>query len=229
MNGSVQENLARVEERVAAALDRAGRTGEHVTIVGITKQFGPERVEEVIRSGIQDVGENRIQEFLEKKPLVRAACRWHLVGTLQRNKAAKAIGQFHLIHSVDSIQLAATLSRLGLEREKSSRILLQVNTSGEIAKHGLSPDEVVDRAGEISELPALEPLGLMTIGPLALDPAAIRRAFGKLKRLRDDIRRQLGLDYRELSMGMSDDFELAIEEGATIIRLGTILLGPRPV
>ncbi len=229
MNGSVQENLRRVEERVAAALDRAGRTGEKITIVGITKRFGPERVDEVIQAGVQDVGENRIQEFLEKKPQVRSACRWHLVGTLQRNKAVKAIGQFDLIHSVDSTKLAATLSRLGQEQNLSSRILLQVNTSGEVSKHGLDPDEVVDRAGEIAELPCLEPVGLMTIGPLTTDQAAIRRACRKLGRLRTDIRRELKLDYRELSMGMSDDFEIAIEEGATIIRLGTILLGPRPV
>ena len=229
MNRSVQENLRRVEEQVAAALDRAGRTGEKITIVCITKRFGPERVDEVIRAGIQDVGENRIQEFLEKKPQVRATCRWHLVGTLQRNKVVKAIGQFDLIHSVDSSKLAATLSRLGQERNLSSRILLQVNTSEEASKHGLDPDEVVDRAGEIAELPCLEPVGLMTIGPLTTDQAAIRRACRKLSRLRTDIRRELKLDYRELSMGMSDDFEIAIEEGATIIRLGTILLGLRPV
>jgi pyridoxal phosphate enzyme (YggS family) len=228
MNGSVKDRLARVEERVAAALLRAGRSGDSVTIVGITKKFGPEKGDELIESGIRDIGENRIQEFLEKRPLVQADCRWHLVGTLQRNKATKAVGQFHLIHSVDSVKLATVLSRLGRERERTSRILLQVNTSEEASKHGLSPDEVIDRAGEISELPALEPAGLMTIGPLSPDPAAVRRAFKKLERLRSDIQRQLGLDYRELSMGMSNDFEIAVEEGATIIRLGTILLGPRP-
>jgi pyridoxal phosphate enzyme (YggS family) len=209
-------------------LQRCGRSGEAVTIVGITKRFGPELVEELIRAGIEDVGENRIQEFAEKKPLVGTPCRWHLVGTLQRNKATKAIGQFHLIHSVDSVRLAETLNRLGEERDIVTRILLQVNTSGEATKHGFSPDETIDRAGEISQLPHIKLEGLMTIGPLTADVSLIRKSCKSLRDLRESASRSLGMPLPELSMGMSDDFEIAVEEGATIVRLGTILLGERP-
>jgi pyridoxal phosphate enzyme (YggS family) len=228
MDSSIQDNIAAVRERIEAALRRSGRSGETVTVVGITKKFGHERVIELIRAGIEDIGENRIQEFTEKKPHVDLPCRWHLVGTLQRNKATKAIGQFHLIHSIDSIRLAQTLNRLGEERHIVTRILLQVNTSGESTKHGFAPDETVDRAGEISQLPFLQLQGLMTIGPFTQDVSLLRKSFQLLSNTRDHIRHSLAIPLPELSMGMSDDFEIAVEEGATIVRLGTILLGERP-
>lgn len=228
MASSIAENIAVVRERIAGALRRSGRPDEAVKIVGITKKFDHERVDDLIRAGIEDIGENRIQEFTEKKPLVHLPCRWHLVGTLQRNKATKAIGQFHLIHSIDSIRLAETLNRLGEERDVVTRILLQINTSGESTKHGFSPNETIDRAGEISQLPFLKLEGLMTIGPFTDDTRMIRRSFGQLRDLRDRVRRSLDIPLPELSMGMSDDFEIAVEEGATIVRLGTVLLGKRP-
>ncbi len=228
MASSIAENIAVVRERIAGALCRSGRPDEAVTIVGITKKFDHERVEDLIHAGIEDIGENRIQEFTEKQPLVRLPCRWHLVGTLQRNKATKAIGQFHLIHSIDSTRLAETLNRLGEERDIMTRILLQINTSGESTKHGFSPNETIDRAGEISQFPFLKLEGLMTIGPFTGDTRMIRRSFGQLRELRDRARRSLALPLPELSMGMSDDFEIAVEEGATIVRLGTVLLGKRP-
>ncbi len=228
MDMSLKDNLARVQERITAAQERSGRSGERVTIVGVTKKFGFERIEELIGAGVRDIGENRMQEFLEKQPLVRVPCRWHLVGTLQRNKAPKAIGRFFLIHSVDSVRLATTLNRLGEERNCITRVLMQVNTSGESTKHGFSLAEAVDSAAEISELPQLELAGLMTIGPLTSEESVIRRSCRALYKLRADIQQSLGLFIPELSMGMSDDFEIAIEEGATIIRLGRVLLGERP-
>jgi pyridoxal phosphate enzyme (YggS family) len=228
MDSLIKENIAAVRGKIAAALQRAGRSQEKVTVVGITKRFGPERVEELIRAGIEDIGENRVQEFLEKKQAVSLPCRWHLVGTLQRNKATKAVGQFHLIHSIDSVRLAETLDRLSGERDVVTRILLQVNTSGEATKHGFAPDETIDRAGEISRLSFLKLEGLMTIGPFTDNEAMVRKSCRKLRELGETIRRSLNIPLPELSMGMSDDFEIAVEEGATIVRLGTILLGARP-
>ncbi|UCH84944.1 MAG: YggS family pyridoxal phosphate-dependent enzyme [Candidatus Latescibacterota bacterium] len=227
MTLEIAENLLRVQERVRGACDRSQRRYEDVTIVGITKTFGPDRVDALVQAGIENVGENRVQEFLDKKPRVTMPCRWHLVGTLQRNKATKVIGQFELIHSVDRIKLAETLSRLGSERARSTHILLEVNTSGESTKHGFGPDEVADVVGRVDEMPRLELDGLMTIGPFTDDLVRVRRAFQRLKRLKEDAERALGRNLRHLSMGMTDDFEIAIEEGATLIRLGRVLLGER--
>jgi hypothetical protein len=228
MHSSVLENLERVRERIDKALERSGRSGEHVTIVGVTKTFGPERVTELVQAGVQDIGENRVQEFLAKRPLVQVPCRWHLVGTLQRNKATKAINQFHLIHSLDSARLAETLNRLGEGRSLITRVLIEVNTSLEQTKHGFQPEETLEQVAQVSEMPFLKIEGLMTIGPLTLDESAIRGAFQTLFKLRADIRRSLKLALPELSMGMSDDFEIAVEEGATMVRLGRVLLGERP-
>jgi hypothetical protein len=224
---STIENVARARERIAAALERSGRSGEDVTIVGVTKTFGPERVEELVRAGITDVGENRVQEFLDKKSRVSLPCRWHLVGTLQRNKAAKVIGEVHLIHSLDGLKLAETLSRLAADRGITVRALVQVNTSGEETKHGLKPEELIDTLARIVRLPNLLVNGLMTIGPLTDDPAERRRSFFSLRNLRGRAEDELGIELPELSMGMSDDFEEAVEEGATIVRLGRVLLGDR--
>lgn len=224
---SVQQNVDRVRGRIKTALDRSGRGGSRVTVVGVTKTMGFERVLELVRAGIDDIGENRIQEFLDKSPRVTLPCNWHLIGTLQRNKATKAIGRFALIHSLDSVKLAQALSRLSGERNTVTRALLEVNTSGEATKHGFSPEELEERAGEIAILPALEIAGLMTIGPFTDDANLQRRAFKKLFDLRERLERSLSLDLPELSMGMSDDFEVAVEEGATIVRLGRVLLGER--
>lgn len=224
---SIRDNVLRVQERVADALDRAGRSGDRVTVVGVAKTWGPEMVDALVDAGIGDVGENRIQEFLGKCERVNRPCRWHMVGHLQRNKATKAIGRFHYIQSLDSVRLAEALSRLGDERGLSTRALLQVNTSREPSKYGLSAEEAEEAAATIAQLPAINLEGLMTIGPVSIDPSETRRCFQDLYRLRERINRSLEAPLRELSMGMSGDFEAAIEEGATIIRLGTVLTGPR--
>jgi len=229
MDVSIEKNVAAVRDRISDALRRSGRPSDAVTVVGVTKRFGPERVEALIRAGIEDIGENRIQEFSEKQPQVHLPCRWHLVGTLQRNTAAKAIGRFHLIHSIDSVRLAETLDRLGGGEDVVTRILLQVNTSGESTKHGFAPEETLDQAGEILRLPCLKLEGLMTIGPLTRNVSEIRRSFETLRDLGDRLRKALEVPSVELSMGMSDDYEIAVEEGATIVRLGTVLLGHRPL
>jgi pyridoxal phosphate enzyme (YggS family) len=224
---SIRDKVLRVQERVAAALSRAGRGGERVTIVGVTKTWGPEMVDALVEAGIEDVGENRIQEFLGKYERVSRACRWHLVGHLQKNKATKAVGRFHCVHSLDSVRIAEALSRLGTERGVSTRALLQVNTSREASKYGLPVDQAEEAAAAIADLPAIDLNGLMTIGPVSIEPTETRRCFRELYRLRERINRSLDEPLTELSMGMSADFEAAIEEGATIIRLGTVLTGPR--
>ena len=224
---NIHDNLKRVRERVESALERSGRSGEDVTIVGVTKTFGPGMVDDVVRAGITDVGENRLQEFLAKSEQVKENCRWHLIGHLQRNKATKAIGRFFMVHSVDGVRIAQTLDRLGRERGVATKCLLQVNTSHEETKHGFSADELVECAAAIDELPHVKLGGLMTIGPVSMDPVETRRCFKTLYRLREEAARVLDRELEHLSMGMSGDFELAVEEGATILRLGTVLTGER--
>jgi len=199
-----------------------------VIIVGVTKTFGPEMVDALIEAGVCDIGESRIQEFQEKKPGVVHPCRWHLIGTLQRNKAKKAIGECELIHAVDGLRLAEALSRLGGENGITTPVLLEVNTSGESTKHGFGPDELLAAAARVAVLPNLRLDGLMTIGPFTVDRDRVRRSFEVLRNLRDGVERTLGRPLRHLSMGMSDDFEIAVEEGATLVRLGRVLLGERP-
>jgi pyridoxal phosphate enzyme (YggS family) len=226
---SFVENLARVRERIARAAERSGRSASDITVVAVTKTFGPETVEEAVRGGIADVGENRVQEFLEKADRVSLDCRWHLVGHLQTNKVNKAIGRFTMIQSVDSIKLAERLSRVGGERGITTDILIEINTSGEPSKYGFEPEETVAAYGGIVRLPALSVRGLMTVGPWVEDEAVVASAFGTLRNLKEEIERSDSHDLllEHLSMGMSDDFELAIREGSTMVRLGRVLFGDR--
>jgi len=224
----IEQNLERVRDRIAHAASKSGRNPDDITIVAVTKTFGADMVDAVIEAGIADIGENRVQEFIAKSPDVRRECRWHLIGPLQSNKATKAIGRFHLVHSIDSVKIAQTLSRLGEERGIVTRALIQVNTSAEPGKHGFGPPETVAAVAQIAALPALDVGGLMTIGPYSQVAADTRRCFAELRELRDRAVGETGHGLHELSMGMSGDFEAAIEEGATIIRLGRILTGDRP-
>lgn len=224
---SIAGNVARVRGIIASTCRRAGRDPAGVTLVAVTKTFGPEMVDAVIAAGVEDIGENRIQEFLAKSGEVRGRCRWHLIGPLQRNKATKAIGRFHMVQSIDRVEIAQTLERLGAERGLLTRGLLEVNTSGEESKHGVSPEEAPAALDAMERLEHLRIEGLMTIGPLSPDPDDTRRAFQGLHELRERLRGTSGLPLPELSMGMSGDFEIAIEEGATIVRVGTAITGPR--
>jgi pyridoxal phosphate enzyme (YggS family) len=224
---SIRDNVLRVRERIDRALVRAGRSGEPVTIVGITKTFGPDVVDALVDAGIEDIGENRVQEFLAQYLEVKRKCSWHLVGHLQRNKATKVIGKFSCVQSIDSLRLAETLDRLGGEQGVRTRALLQVNTSVEESKYGVPADAAGELAGAIAALPHIDLDGLMTIGPVTMDPVQTRDCFKQLYRLREEINRDLDPPLAELSMGMSGDFEMAIEEGATVVRLGRILTGER--
>ncbi len=225
---TVAENVARVRERVQKALRTAGRGSDEVTVVGITKTFGPEVVRTVIEAGIADIGENRVQELLEKQDaLGTGACRWHLVGPLQRNKAGKVVGNVVLLHAIDGVRIAQTVDRLARERSLRARVLLEVNTSGEASKHGVAPAQAPATADALARLEGLDLLGLMTMGPASRGADETRACFRSLARLAAQLRGITGLPLPVLSMGMSDDFEVAIEEGATMIRVGRGITGER--
>ncbi len=225
---TVSDNVARVRERVHAAQKRAGREHENVTIVAVTKTFGEEIVRAVIDAGLLDIGENRVQELLAKQDAIGVgACRWHLVGPLQRNKAGKVIGRVDLIHSIDHVRIAETVDRIARERGARVRVLLEVNTSGEASKHGVAPREARAAADAIARMGSLDWEGVMTIGPLAGGEAETRACFRSLAALARDLRAATGRALPTVSMGMSDDFEVAIEEGSTLVRVGRAITGNR--
>lgn len=218
---SIADNLARLRERIEAACERAGRDPAGVTLIGVTKTVGPGAVVEACEAGLQDVGENRVQEAVEKIEAVErlgARPRWHLIGHLQRNKVKLAAGRFDILHSVDSVRLAREISR---RYGSHVPVLLEVNVAQDPAKFGFAPEEVASALDEIAVLPHLDVRGLMTVAPIATDPEETRPAFRRLRELRDM------LTLTELSMGMSADFEVAIEEGATMVRVGTAIFGSR--
>jgi pyridoxal phosphate enzyme (YggS family) len=226
---TIRENLERVRERIARAAGRAGRDPAAITIVAVTKTHGPEVVTEALEAGLADIGENKVQEFLAKAPQVKLPCRWHLVGHLQTNKVSKVIGRFALIQSVDSPRLAERLSEAGRTAGVTTDILLEVNTSGEETKFGLSLEETVSTCGLLAKLPNLHIRGLMTVGPLASDLGSVGAAFTKLRLLKEEIEAAHfeNVSMEHLSMGMTDDFETAIAEGSTMVRLGRVLFGER--
>lgn len=194
------------------------RIPDAVTLVAVTKTVPPERVDAALAAGISVFGESKIQEAKAKIPLVSSRARWHFIGHLQSNKARDAVELFELIHSVDSVKLAGELNKWADRAGKTQPILLEVNVSGEASKFGIRPEDLPATLAEIQKFPRLEVRGLMTVPPLGKDP---RPYFRQLRQLRD----QTGL--RELSMGMSHDFETAIQEGATLVRIGTAIFGER--
>ncbi len=227
--GALPERLAHVRAEIARRQAAAGRT-DPVTIVAVTKGFGLEAVEAALAAGLADVGENRVQEALEKldTPVGRRA-KWHLVGHLQRNKAKHVAGRFALIHSVDSAELAEELDKRaggGAGHGAKQRVLLQVNVAGETQKSGCAPADAPALAHRVAAQPHLALEGLMTIAPFTDDQDVQRRTFRGLRVLRDALQEE-GLWLPTLSMGMSADYGIAVEEGTTVIRLGTVLFGPR--
>jgi pyridoxal phosphate enzyme (YggS family) len=224
--GDLPGRLARVRAEIARRQAAAGRT-HPVTIVAVTKGFGPDAVAAALAAGLADVGENRVQEALEKiaTPVGQRAT-WHLIGHLQRNKAKLVAGRFVLVHSLDSVALADELDRQAAARAVAQRVLVQVNVAGETQKNGCSPAEAPVLARHVAALPHLALEGLMTIAPFTDAVDVQRRTFRGLRLLRDALQEE-GLWLPTLSMGMSADYALAVEEGATAIRLGTVLFGPR--
>jgi hypothetical protein len=219
------DRLAAVRDTIDRSLTRAGRRHD-VTIVAVTKTHPADAVREALAAGLSDVGENRVQEALEKQDaLPGLPVRWHLIGTMQRNKARLAAGRFALIHSVDRADLAGDIARRVAPGTRQ-RVLLQVNCSAEPQKGGVEPGLLPALIDQVLALPALDLCGLMTLAAFDADEAELRRTFGLLRRLRDE-GEQRGAMLPELSMGMSGDYPIAVEEGATLVRLGTILFGER--
>jgi pyridoxal phosphate enzyme (YggS family) len=218
------ERLREVRGRIDAATQRGGH-GQQVTVIAVTKTHGPEAVDAAWDAGLPDVGENRVQEALNKMDGVRKTVRWHLIGHLQRNKA-KHVTRFALVHSIDSSRLADAVNEIGCENNRPIDVLLQVNVVGEATKGGYALDTLQPEGERLHALTGLRVRGVMTMAPLDADERTLRRVFAGARDARSTLA-AAGHPATELSMGMSNDFEVAVEEGATLVRLGTILFGAR--
>lgn len=223
------ENYERVKREVEAAALSCGRDPSRIHIVAVSKSFDAGVVQKAIDGGIRIFGENRVQEAKQKIPLLKGDFVFHMVGHLQSNKARDAVRLFDLIHSIDKLSTAKAVADEAARANKRQKVLIQVNTSGEDTKSGVSPDESIELARGVTALPTLDLLGVMTIGPLTDDEAAIRKSFIMARTIMHDINQTLGLSLTELSMGMSGDFRIAVEEGATLLRIGTAIFGEREV
>jgi pyridoxal phosphate enzyme (YggS family) len=222
----IRERLAEVRRRIEAAAGRSGRAAASVTLVAVSKTMPVEAIREAIAAGATVLGENRVQEARDKIEALAGAAEWHLVGHLQTNKAKLAVGLFDRIHSLDSIRLAHELERNAGEAGRRVRCLVQVNVGGEEQKNGASEKEVRPLLEAARRLPHILVEGLMAIPPFLPDPEAVRPFFRRLRVLRDELASD-GFPLPDLSMGMTHDFEVAIEEGATLVRIGTAIFGPR--
>jgi len=220
------ENLRLVRERIAIAARRADRSVDDIMLLPVTKTVGIEEINILYDAGLRCVGENRVMDALAKsEDVAREDLAWHLIGHLQRNKVRKALDLFTFLHSLDSLRLARALSAELVARKRSLPCLIEVNTSGEPQKHGFSPEEIPDAVPEIALLPGLRVEGLMTMAVFSDDPARVRPCFARLRELAHHLRgrRIPALRMKHLSMGMTQDFEIAVEEGATIVRVGSAL------
>jgi len=224
----IAQNVAAVRTRIAQACERSGRDPGSVTLIAVTKTVALPRIQAIVRAGVRDLGENYVQEALTKvgDPELRdAAVRWHFIGHLQRNKVREIVGRFALIHSVDSLALATEIGRRASTLGTTADLLLEVKLDPIATKFGIAPEETLATAQAVQDIPGVRLCGLMGMAPFGSDPEAARPAFRTLRTLFD----QLPPDARRiLSMGMSSDFEVAIEEGATLVRIGTALFGKRP-
>ena len=219
---SIATNLAAVRARIAAAAQRAGRDPDSVRLIGACKGVEPERVRQAIEAGLQELGENFIQEAAQRISAVgepQAGVRWHFIGHLQTNKTSLALDLFHMIQSVDSLRLAEQLSQ---KATRPVRVLLEVNVAGEASKYGFSPADLDSAVERVGALPNLELEGLMTIAPAVADAEDVRPVFRRLRQLAQ------ANGLTQLSMGMTDDLEVAVEEGATMVRVGRAIFGERP-
>src|ERR1700736_4435146 len=224
---TIQENLERVRDQVAEAARRSGRQAEEVELIAISKTHDAERVREAHDGGQNVFGESRVQEARAKIPELPSTLRWHFVGHLQKNKIRHALPLFEMIHSVDSLALAEDMNRIAEEEGFHPRVLLEVNVAGEGSKFGFKPETLRAEMETLLTLPRLSILGLMTIPPLAGEAEASRKYFVQLRELRDRVQTGFQVDLAHLSMGMTNDFAIAVEEGATLVRVGTAIFGER--
>ncbi|HUD84779.1 MAG TPA: YggS family pyridoxal phosphate-dependent enzyme [Candidatus Saccharimonadales bacterium] len=223
----IAANLNSVRQRIAQASDRAGRDPEGVTLLAVSKGQPAETVRAAADLGLTLFGENRVQEGRAKIGLCPGRLRWHLIGHLQSNKCRDAVHFFEMIQSVDSLSLAREINNWAEKSAKTMPVLIEVNVAGESSKFGYAPEKVLAELKEINALPKIEVHGLMTVAPFSQDSGKVRPVFRRLRELKGQCEGILGVPLPHLSMGMSGDFEVAVEEGATIIRLGSAILGPR--
>jgi len=225
----IRENVQFVRNKIAEACQRSGRDPEEVELVAITKTVDVEQINEATEAGILVVGENRVQEAWRKFQDVGKGVHWHIVGHLQTNKVKRVLQFADMIHSVDSVYLAREIQRQAEKLDRSIEILIQVNTSGEESKFGLEPEVTIGTIEEISAFSNLKIKGLMTIGAFLNNPEDVRPCFKLLRDLRDRVkeRKIAGIEIGTLSMGMTNDYEVAIEEGSTMVRVGTAIFGER--
>jgi len=214
-------NYLKIKEEIKTLAQKAGRSSADVTLVVVSKGHPWEEALPLYNEGCRDFGENRLQEALEKKLSAPDDIRWHMIGTLQSNKVKKALSQFVLIHSVDTPELALKIDAESQKMGLVTSILLQVNTSGELSKHGLSPENWLAAFEKLMNLPNIQIVGLMAMAPLGAEEAQIRACFSRLRKLRDQLEQLYRIKLPQLSMGMSQDYRIAIEEGATLLRIGT--------
>ena len=233
MHGSIASNLQAVRERIARAAERSGRAAEGVTLIAVTKSVSLERVLEAVSAGVTHLGENKVQEaeakFGESRAeLLQLGITLHMIGSLQRNKAARAAALFDYVHSVDRVELVTALDKAAVERSGGPLpVLLQVNLTGESTKSGVSPEELPVLADALAGRHGLRGVGLMTIARLGAGEGELRRTFAALREMLYGLRNSAPGDWRHLSMGMTDDYEYAIEEGATMLRIGRAIFGER--
>ncbi|HSU86685.1 MAG TPA: YggS family pyridoxal phosphate-dependent enzyme [Chthoniobacterales bacterium] len=227
MMEAIEGNLARVREQIAVAAARAGRSAEEIELVAVSKVHAAEKVRAAAEAGQQLFGESRVQEARAKIPLLPSRLRWHFIGHLQKNKIRHALPLFELFHGIDSLALAQEMQRIAEEEGTQPRVLLEVNLAGEASKHGFSSDELRRDLDSALSLGRLTIEGLMTIPPLAPEAEGSRSYFVALRELRDQLETEFKIGLPQLSMGMSGDFPIAVEEGATLVRVGTAIFGER--
>jgi len=224
--GNIAANIKGIIHKIKLAAERVGRKEESVKLVAVTKTVDVSRIKEAIRAGIKIIGENRVQEAREKFKDIGKEIEWHLIGHLQTNKVKYIFDIFSLIHSVDSLLLSEEIQRRAENKGLETDILIEVNLSGEKTKFGILPEKAINFVKDISRFKNINIMGLMTIPPFSESPEDSRKYFKMLRMLRDDIQKE-GIEMKELSMGMSNDFEVAVEEGATMVRIGTAIFGER--
>lgn len=225
---AVTINLENIRQNIDQICRKIGRNIENIDLLAVTKKVPIEGIQEAVENGQKLFGENKVQELLAKQALLPANLRWHLIGHLQSNKIRKVLPVVEMIHSVDSLELAQDINRIANELGLFPKILLEVNVAGEASKYGFKPEGVISQLEDLLALDRLEIQGLMCIPPVVEEPEAARPFFVKLREIRDELERRAGAPFPTLSMGMSHDYEVAVGEGATIVRIGSAIFGERP-
>ena len=223
---SIDENIRSVRKRIEGAAKRSGRSPDEITLVAVTKNHTVSEIQQVINSAVTNLGENRVQELLPKREALGDVVAWHFIGHLQRNKVKYIIPLIYLIQSVDSIALAREINKQCRELGKAQDVLLEVNVSGEASKYGFSPEEVLFAVDELARFKNVQIKGLMMMAPFISDIGLLRLYFAKMKELFDNLSKRQGPNFEMLSMGMTNDFEIAIEEGSNMVRVGTAIFTP---